>query len=189
MKKYKNFKFQQPCQQAMYYCFLILQDQDHTWPWMEKLEVLLHLEAEDLAKFAPVMLSRAFLECYIAGSFKSLLFILIFGEYQPFLSGFKFHFVTTIFPGNIETSEAESMIQHIEDVLFSGPNPICQPLFSLQHAANRVVKLERGMSYFYPAEGLNPNDENSALVHYIQVILHDSKRWYGPVKCWNNLLN
>ncbi|XP_062166020.1 insulin-degrading enzyme-like 1, peroxisomal isoform X1 [Alnus glutinosa] len=135
MKKYKNFKFQQPCQQAMYYCSLILQD--HTWPWMEKLEVLPHLEAEDLAKFAPVMLSRAFLECYIAG--------------------------------NIENSEAESMIHHIEDVLFSGPNPVCQPLFSSQHAANRVVKLERGMSYFYPAEGLNPNDENSALVHYIQV--------------------
>jgi len=49
--------------------------------------------------------------------------------------------VTTIFPGNIETSEAELMIQHIEDVLFSGPNPVCQPLFSSQHAANRVVKL------------------------------------------------
>jgi insulysin len=86
MKEYKNFKFQQPYQQAMYYCSLILQDR--TWPWMEELEVLPHLEAEDLAKFAPVMLSRAFLECYIAGSFKSLLFILIFGEYQPFLSGF-----------------------------------------------------------------------------------------------------
>ncbi|XP_041024462.1 insulin-degrading enzyme-like 1, peroxisomal [Juglans microcarpa x Juglans regia] len=134
-KEYQNVKFQQPYQQAMYYCALILQD--HTWPWMEELEVLPHLEAEDLAKFAPVMLSRAFLECYIAG--------------------------------NIESSEAESMVQHVEDVFFSGPNPICQPLFSSQHVTNRVVKLERGMSYFYSAEGLNPNDDNSALVHYIQV--------------------
>ncbi|KAK9987478.1 hypothetical protein SO802_032429 [Lithocarpus litseifolius] len=134
-KEYQNFKFQQPYQQAMYYCSLILQD--HAWPWMEELGILPHLESEDLAKFVPVMLSRAFLECYIAG--------------------------------NIETSEAESMIQRIEDVFFSGPNPICQALFPSQHVTNRVVKLERGMSYFYPAEGLNPNDENSALVHYIQV--------------------
>ncbi|KAG2687116.1 hypothetical protein I3843_09G037900 [Carya illinoinensis] len=134
-KEYQNFKFQQPYQQAMYYCSLILQD--HTWPWMEELEVLPHLEAEDLAKFAPVMLSRAFLECYIAG--------------------------------NIESSEAESMVQHVEDVFFSGSKPICQPLFPSQHVTNRVVKLERGMSYFYSAEGLNPNDDNSALVHYIQV--------------------
>jgi insulysin len=73
MKEYQNFKFQQPYQQAMYYCSLILQD--HTWPWMEELEVLPHLEAEDLAKFAPVMLSRAFLECYIAGSFKFFNFL------------------------------------------------------------------------------------------------------------------
>ena len=65
MKDYQNFKFQQPYQQAMYYCSLILED--HTWPWMEQLEVLPHLNVEDLAKFAPMMLSRAFLECYIAG--------------------------------------------------------------------------------------------------------------------------
>jgi insulysin len=64
-KEYQNFKYQQPYQQAMYYCSLILQDQ--TWPWVEQLEVLPVLQAEDLAKFVPVMLSRTFLECYIAG--------------------------------------------------------------------------------------------------------------------------
>jgi insulysin len=64
-KEYQNFKYQQPYQQAMYYCSLILQDQ--TWPWVEQLEVLPFLQAEDLAKFVPVMLSRTFLECYIAG--------------------------------------------------------------------------------------------------------------------------
>lgn len=134
-KEYENFKFQQPYQQAMYYCSLILQD--HTWPWMEELEVLRHLEAEDLSKFAPMMLSRAFLECYIAG--------------------------------NIECNEAGSMIEHIEDVFFKGSNPICQPLFPSQHLTNRVVKLDRGVNYVYSKEGLNPSDENSALVHYIQV--------------------
>ncbi|XVF07225.1 hypothetical protein REPUB_Repub06bG0120200 [Reevesia pubescens] len=135
IKDYQNFKFQQPYQQAMYYCSLILEDL--TWPWMEQLEVLPRLNVEDLAKFAPIMLSQAFLECYIAG--------------------------------NIEHEEAESMIQHVEDVFFKGPNPICQPLFPSQHLTNRVVKLERGMNYFYSKEGLNPSNENSALVHYIQV--------------------
>lgn len=66
IKDYQNFKFQQPYQQAMYYCALILQDR--TWPWTEALEVLPHLEADDLVKFAPVILSRTFLECYAAGS-------------------------------------------------------------------------------------------------------------------------
>ncbi|GAB4843855.1 Insulin-degrading enzyme-like 1, peroxisomal [Ancistrocladus abbreviatus] len=135
IKDYQNYKFQQPYQQAMYYCSLILQDQ--SWPWTEQLQVLPHLEAEDLAKFVPMVLSRAFLECYIAG--------------------------------NIEDNEAKSMIEHIEDVLFKGPHSICQSLFPSQHLTNRVVKLEKGRSYYYSANGLNPNDENSALVHYIQV--------------------
>uniref|UniRef100_A0A5B7AH59 Putative zinc-metallopeptidase, peroxisomal n=1 Tax=Davidia involucrata TaxID=16924 RepID=A0A5B7AH59_DAVIN len=134
-KEYQNFKFQQPYKQAMYYCSLILQDQ--AWPWNDDLEVLPHLEADDLTKFAPLMLSRTFLECYVAG--------------------------------NIEPNEAESMIEHIEDVFYKGPQPISQALFPSQHLTNRVVRLERGINYFYPAEGLNPSDENSALVHYIQV--------------------
>ncbi|KAL6987137.1 Insulin-degrading enzyme-like 1, peroxisomal, variant 2 [Sarracenia purpurea var. burkii] len=134
-KDYQNFKFQQPYQQAMYYCSLILENQ--TWPWNDGLEVLPHLEADNLSKFVSLMLSRTFLECYIAG--------------------------------NIEPNEAESMIQHIEDVFFKGPQPISQALFPSQHLTNRIVKLEKGTSYFYPAEVLNPSDDNSALVHYIQV--------------------
>lgn len=60
-------KFQQPYQQAMYYCSLILQDQ--TWPWNEELEALSHLEADNLANFYPLILSRTFIECYVAGSY------------------------------------------------------------------------------------------------------------------------
>ncbi|CAK9155607.1 unnamed protein product [Ilex paraguariensis] len=134
-KDYQNFKFQQPYQQAMYYCALILQDQ--TWPWNDGLQVLPYLEADNLARFYPLMLSRAFLDCYIAG--------------------------------NIEPNEAESMIEHIEDVLYKGPLPISQALFTSQYLTNRVIKLERGINYSYTAEGLNPSDENSSLVHYIQV--------------------
>ncbi|PSS15673.1 Insulin-degrading enzyme-like 1, peroxisomal [Actinidia chinensis var. chinensis] len=134
-KEYQNYKFQQPYQQAMYYCSLILEDQ--AWHWNDGLEVLPHFEADNLSKFVPLLLSRTFLECYIAG--------------------------------NIEPNEAESMVQHIEDVFFQGSQPVSQALFPSQHLTNRVIELERGRSYFYTAEGLNPSDENSALVHYIQV--------------------
>ncbi|MBA0788900.1 hypothetical protein Gotri_006798, partial [Gossypium trilobum] len=137
IKDYQNWKFQQPYEQAKDYFSLILEDQ--SWPWMEQLEVLPCLNVEDLAKFAPIMLSRAFLECYIAG--------------------------------NIVHEEAVSMIHHVEDVFFKGSNPICQPLFPSQILRNRVVKLGKGMNYCYSKEGLNPSDENSALVHYIQVIV------------------
>lgn len=62
------------------------------------------------------------------------------------------------------------MIQHVENVLFNGSNPICRPLLPSQHLTNRIVKLDKGKNYFYTAEGLNPSDENSALVHYVQVL-------------------
>ncbi|XP_073016087.1 insulin-degrading enzyme-like 1, peroxisomal [Primulina eburnea] len=140
-KEYQNMKFQQPYQQAMYYCLLILQEQ--SWPWTDELEVLPLLKADNLVKFYPLMMSRTFLECYAAG--------------------------------NLEPHEAETMMQHIEDVFFKAPNPISQALFRSQYMANRIIKLERGLNYFYSAEGLNPSDENSALVHYIQVHQDDFK--------------
>ncbi|CAH9134956.1 unnamed protein product [Cuscuta epithymum] len=133
-KEYQNLKFQQPYQQAMYYCSLMLQDQ--TWPWNDVLELLPHIEAEHLLKFFPLMLSRTFLECYVAG--------------------------------NIDPTEAESMIQHVEDIFYNGPKPISQALFASQHLTSRVVRLKRGKRYIYAREGLNPSDENSALLYYIQ---------------------
>ncbi|KAL2320761.1 hypothetical protein Fmac_029730 [Flemingia macrophylla] len=140
-KEYQNLKYQQPHQQAMYYCNLILRDQ--TCPWMEQLDVLPHIQVEDLAKFVPAMLSRTFLEFYVAG--------------------------------NIESHEAESMVKHIEDVLFNCSKPLCKSLFSSQHLTNRVVKLENGLNYFYPSECPNPKEENSSLVYYIQVGRDDFK--------------
>ncbi|CAL9246037.1 unnamed protein product [Arabidopsis halleri] len=134
-KAYKNYKFQQPYHQAMSYCSMVLQD--HSWPWTEKLDALSCLKAEDLANFVPMLLSRTFVECYIAG--------------------------------NVEKSEAESMVKHIEDVLFHDPKPICRPLYPSQFLTRRVAELGTGMKYFYHREGSNPSDENSALVHYIQV--------------------
>ncbi|KAI3984394.1 hypothetical protein MKX01_011348 [Papaver californicum] len=135
LKEYQNYKFQQPYQQAMYYCSLILADA--SWPWTEQLEVIPHLEAADLAKFSTMLLSKAFVECYAAG--------------------------------NIERKEAEEMVIHIEDIFFKGILPIARPLFPSEHLTNRIVKLESGINHFYPAEVLNLSDENSALLHYIQV--------------------
>ncbi|XP_039168077.1 insulin-degrading enzyme-like 1, peroxisomal isoform X1 [Eucalyptus grandis] len=65
-KSYQNFKFDEPRYHASYYLSLILND--HSWPWEEDLEILETLQPEDLSRFAPRMLSRAFLECYIAGN-------------------------------------------------------------------------------------------------------------------------
>ncbi|KAG5399741.1 hypothetical protein IGI04_014348 [Brassica rapa subsp. trilocularis] len=134
-KTYQNIKFKQPYEQAMSYCSMVLQDR--TWPWTEKLDALTHLEAEDLVNFVPMLLSRTFVECYIAG--------------------------------NVEKNEAESMVKHIEDVLFNDPKPISRPIFPSQSMTNRVVELGKRIKCFYHQEGSNPSDENSALVHYIQV--------------------
>ncbi|KAF8669312.1 hypothetical protein HU200_051650 [Digitaria exilis] len=133
-KKYENFKFRQPYQQALYYCSLILDDQ--AWPWDEEFSALSHLEATDLGFFLPHMLSKTFIECYFAG--------------------------------NIEPNEAKSVVQHVEDVLFNAPVSACKPLSPSQHLAKRVVKLEKGLRFYYPAMCLNHQDENSALLHYIQ---------------------
>ncbi|KAH0884687.1 hypothetical protein HID58_060783 [Brassica napus] len=134
-KAYQNIKFQQPYEQAMSYCSMVLQDR--TWPWTEQLDALTHLEAEDLVNFVPMLLSRTFVECYVAG--------------------------------NVEKNEAESMVKHIEDVLFNDPKPISRPIFPSQTMISRVVELGTKIKCFYHQEGSNLSDESSALVHYIQV--------------------
>ncbi|XP_019186724.1 PREDICTED: insulin-degrading enzyme-like 1, peroxisomal [Ipomoea nil] len=138
-KKYKNVKCQQPYQQAMYYCSLALQEQ--SWSWEDVLEVLPSLDVDSLARFYPLLLSRTFLECYVAG--------------------------------NIESNEAESMVQHIEDLFYKGPHPISRALFASEDLTTRIIELGQGIQYLYAAEGLNPSDENSAFLQYIQVGLDD----------------
>lgn len=72
--------------------------------------------------------------------------------------------------GNVEASEAESMIKHVEDQFFRCADlPLCKPLLPSQYLTNRVVELKMGKPYLYSTLALNPNDENSALIHYIQV--------------------
>lgn len=142
-KGYENFKFQQPYQQAMYYCRLLLEEQ--TWPWDEELAALSNLEASDLENFLPRMLAKTFIECYFAG--------------------------------NIEPSEAKSVVQNIEGTLFNSSTSVCKSLPPSQHLTKRIVKLERGLRYYYPAMCLNHQDEkNSSLLHYIQIHQDDLKQ-------------
>ncbi|VYS60690.1 unnamed protein product [Arabidopsis thaliana] len=81
----------------------------------------------------------------------------------------RFSVIKKLVSGNVEKDEAESMVKHIEDVLFNDPKPICRPLFPSELLTSRVAELGTGMKYFYHQEGSDPSDENSALVHYIQV--------------------
>lgn len=61
------------------------------------------------------------------------------------------------------------MVKHVEDVLFKDPKPICRQLFPSQLLTDRVAELGTRTKYFYHQQGSNPKDENSSLVHYIQV--------------------
>ncbi|VVB05993.1 unnamed protein product [Arabis nemorensis] len=74
-------------------------------------------------------------------------------------------FVECYITGNVEKNEAESMVNHIEDVLFNDPKPICRPLLPSQFLTSRATQLGIGMKYFYHQQGSNPSDENSALIH------------------------
>ena len=142
----------------MYHCSLLVKD--GSWPWTDELEILSVLEPEHLSIFYPQILSIIFIECYAAGFYNITtsydFFLLLLSKAIQQLE-------------NIESNEAGFMIQHVEDVLFMGTKPLSQALFPSQHLTNRVVNLEKGVTYCYSKEGLNPSDENSALLHYIQV--------------------
>uniref|UniRef100_A0A0E0EDB2 Peptidase M16 N-terminal domain-containing protein n=1 Tax=Oryza meridionalis TaxID=40149 RepID=A0A0E0EDB2_9ORYZ len=86
-------------------------------------------------------------------------------------------FIECYFAGNMEPSEAKDVMQHVEDTLFNAPISFCKALPPSQHLTKRIVKLERGLRYFYPALCLNHQDEkNSSLLHYIQIHQDDLKQ-------------
>ncbi|KAL5198469.1 hypothetical protein ABZP36_001981 [Zizania latifolia] len=85
-------------------------------------------------------------------------------------------FIECYFAGNMEPNEAKGVIQHVEDTLFNAPASLCKALPSSQHLTKRIVKLERGLKYYYPALCLNHQDENSSLLHYVQIHQDDLKQ-------------
>jgi len=76
--------------------------------------------------------------------------------------------------GNVTSEEAELLVQHIEESLFKGPGAPSKPLFPSQHVEERIIRLDSGTSHYYPVEGLSEKNENSALLHYIQVNLQNT---------------
>ncbi|OMO71324.1 hypothetical protein CCACVL1_18291, partial [Corchorus capsularis] len=76
-----NFQFRDRSELAEEY-FLLILFKDLKWPWKERSEVLPRLKVEHLVEFIPIMFSRAFLECFIAGSFHPfILFLALFYLY------------------------------------------------------------------------------------------------------------
>ena len=174
---WKNIKSQQPCDQALFYLSIILKD--GLWHWNDFLKVLSRLKADNVTKFVHQLLSRTFIECYISGSLilmkyyiEDVWHLLFLTKYRPLL----------LLTGNIGRDEAVSIIQYIEDVFFTGSQPISEAVFSSELSTNRVTNLQQGISYFYPVKGLNSSDEISALVHYIQVHIH--KVWNKKKFSW-----
>ena len=87
--------------------------------------------------------------------------------------------------GNMTSEEVEFLVQHIEDSLFKGPVAPSKPLFPSQHVEERIVRLDSGTNHYYPAEGLSEKDENSALLHYIQVNLQNTLLFHGiTIQCF-----
>uniref|UniRef100_A0ACD5WJT1 Uncharacterized protein n=1 Tax=Avena sativa TaxID=4498 RepID=A0ACD5WJT1_AVESA len=76
--------------------------------------------------------------------------------------------------GNIEPGEAESIVQEIEDTIFNTPNSLFKSMSPSQYLIKRVIMLENELKCYYQIEGLNPKNENSSIVQYIQVHQDDA---------------
>ncbi|CAM0883350.1 unnamed protein product [Alopecurus aequalis] len=76
--------------------------------------------------------------------------------------------------GNTEPGEAESIAQEIEDIIFNTPNSLFKSMSPSQYLIKRVIMLENELKCYYQIEGLNPKNENSSIVQYIQVHQDDA---------------
>lgn len=70
--------------------------------------------------------------------------------------------------GNVTSSEATSLMQYIEKTLSPLVNNRA-PNFS-QSLQRRIMCLEAGTEWFYPTAGFSPDDENSAISIFFQVL-------------------
>lgn len=61
-------------------------------------------------------------------------------------------------------------MEQIENTLADGPLVKARPPFRSQHIEQRIVKLGPGADWYYPIAGTNPQDDNSALQTYFQVL-------------------
>ncbi|TVU34897.1 hypothetical protein EJB05_16753 [Eragrostis curvula] len=83
-------------------------------------------------------------------------------------------FLECYIQGNIEPSEANSIVQEIEDTTFNTPNSLFKSMTPSQYLTRRVIMLENELKCYYQIEGLNKKNENSSIVQYIQVHQDDA---------------
>jgi insulysin len=74
--------------------------------------------------------------------------------------------------GNIEPSEAISIVHEIEDTTFNTPNSLFKSMSPSEYLTKRVIMLENELKCYFQIEGLNKKNENSSVVQYIQVKAH-----------------
>ena len=76
---------------------------------------------------------------------------------------------TFLLVGNIEPSEAKSVIQEIENTIFNAPNSLFKSMSPSEYLTKRIIMLENELKCYYQTEGLNQKNENSSVIQYIQV--------------------
>ncbi|KAG2548394.1 hypothetical protein PVAP13_9KG183300 [Panicum virgatum] len=76
--------------------------------------------------------------------------------------------------GNIEPSEAKSVVQEIENIIFNAPNSLFKSMSPSEYLTKRVIMLENELKCYYQTEGLNQKNENSSVIQYIQVHQDDA---------------
>jgi insulysin len=79
-------------------------------------------------------------------------------------------FVEALIGGNVTRGEATSLLESVESTLSVGSLVnIRAPCFS-QLPERRIMCLEAGSEWLYPTAGFNPDDENSAVGIFFQVL-------------------
>lgn len=169
VKDHVNMQFRQPYEQADYNFYHLIQHK--IWHMNEYLEVLPFLEADALTSFFPRILSRVHVEGYAAGeaTFRNSFIQYIVHCSRCSIGGSHCQVWLIYFAGNITANEAEALLKHVEVALSEGPIAKAKPLFASQQRERRIVRLAPGYDYYYPTVCLNPDDENSALINYLQV--------------------
>ena len=76
---------------------------------------------------------------------------------------------TILLVGNIEPSEAKSVVEEIENTIFNAPNSLFKSMSPSEYLTKRVIMLENELKCYYQTEGLNQKNENSSVIQYIQV--------------------
>ena len=103
-------------------------------------------------------------------------------EYAQVLPSIQAHHLEAFFPhllsrvwvegfviGNLGEDQAVGFFRQLEAMLAETPGVSARPLFPSQHGERRTVALTAGRDVYHPKAGLNPEDDNSAILFHLQV--------------------